>query len=259
MLKVLTRHPYLLETFDVEHLAPQDAVDLARIAPSPRAISNLLRRILSSPPSGEARATASKHAELAFDQAIDLSILGSLPEEWEGLFKRLVDDILPQGIAKLVGGSGRAAHGLSLLGFPIHGSPSAAAWSEVLSDAVIDDRSCSRSTVDAYLFRLCLRDGVAKTIPILARTLPRLRYMVVQDMLSPEARALLDRSLPSISENWDLNKRILKILRKANRDDVDVGLVVSQLSLTKEELSYVFEGDDERTYSFSLARLFWPW
>lgn len=259
MLKVLKRHPDLLETFDVERLAPREAIDLISVASSPHAISNLLRRILSSPPSEEASATASQHAELAFGQAIDLSIRGDLAEGWEGMFKRLVDDILPHGIAKLVGGSDRAAHGLWLLGFPIQGSPSAAIWNEGLGDAASDDRSWDRSTVDAYLLGLCLRDGVAQTIPILAKTLPRLRYMAVHDMLSPDARALLDRRLPSIGESWDLNKRMLKVLRKAKRDAIDVGPVVSQLSLTEEEFSYVFEDDDEKSYSFSLTRFFWPW
>jgi len=259
MLKVLKRRPDLLETFDVERLAPREAIDLISVASSPQAISNLLRRILSSPPSEEASATASEHAEVAFGQTIDLSIRGDLAEEWEGMFKRLVDDILPHGIAMLVGGSDRAAHGLSLLGFPIHGSPSAAIWNESLGDTANGDRSGDRSTVDAYLVGLCLRDGVAETIPLLAKTLPRLRYMAVNDMLSPDARALLDRRLPSIDESWDLNKRMLKVLRKANRDAIDVGPVVSQLSLTKEELNFVFGDDDEKSYSFSLTRFFWPW
>lgn len=78
-------------------------------------------------------------------------------------------------------------------------------------------------------------------------------------MLSPDARVLLDRRLPSIGESWDLNKRILKLLRWANRDAIDVGPVVSQLSLTEEELNYVFGEDKEENFSFPLTRLFWPW
>ncbi|MGR3481666.1 GAP1-N1 domain-containing protein [Salipiger marinus] len=259
MLKVLKHRPDLLETFDVERLAQREAIDLISVATSPEAISNLLRRILSSPPSEEASAAASKYAELAFCEAVELSITGDLGEEWEEVFIQLVDDILPHGIAMLVGGSDRAAHGLSLLGFPIQGSPSAAAWNESLGDASNDDRSPDRSTVDAFLLGLCLRDGVAQTIPILAQTLPRLRYMALLDMLSTDARALLHSRLPSISESWDLNKRMLKVLRKANRDAIDIGPVVSQLSLTKEELSYVFGEDDEKSYPFPLTRLFWPW
>lgn len=259
MLKVLKRRPDLLETFDVERLAPREAIDLISVASSSKAISNLLRRILSLPPSQETSATVAEYAELAFGQAINLSISGDLAEGWEGIFKRLVGDILPHGIATLAGGSNRAAHGLSLLDFPIHGSPSAAVWDESLGDAADDDLSWGRSTVDAYLLALCLRDGVAQRVPILVKTLPRLRYMAVHDMLSPDARALLDRRLPSIGESWDLNKRMLKVLRKANRDAIDIGPVVSQLSLTEEELSYVFGDDDEKSYPFSLARLFWPW
>lgn len=259
MLKVLKRRPDLLETFDVERLAPREAIDLISVASSSKAISNLMRRILSLPPNQETSATVVEHAELAFGQAIDLSISGDLAEGWEETFKRLVGDILPHGIATLAGGSDRAAHGLSLLNFPIHGSPSAAVWDEGLGDTADDDLSWSRSTVDAYLLVLCLRDGVAQSVPILVKTLPRLRYMAVHDMLSPDARALLDRRLPSIGESWDLNKRMLKVLRKSNRDDIDIGLVVSRLSLTEEELSYVFGEDDEKSHTFSLTRLFWPW
>lgn len=202
---------------------------------------------------------ASQHSELAFGQAIDLSISGALAEEWQAIFKRLVDDILPHGIAILTGVSDRAAHGLSLLGFPIDGSPSAEKWDEGLGDAADDDHSRGRSTVDAYLIGLCLRDGVAQTVPILAKILPRLRYMAVHNMLSPDARALLDRRLPSIRESWDLNKRMLKVLRKAIRNAIDVSSIISQLSLTDEELSYVFEEDEEKSNLFPLTRLFWPW
>ena len=53
---------------------------------------------------------------------------------------------------------------------------------------------------------------------------------------------MLDRRLPSIGESWDLNKRMLKVLRKANRDAIDVSPIVSHLSLTKEELSVYFRG-----------------
>lgn len=259
MLKVLKRHPDLLETFDVERLAQRDAIDLISVASSSKAISNLLRRILSLPPSQETSATVAEHAELAFCQAIDLSASGDLPEGWEAMFKRMADDILPHGIATLAGGSDRAARGLSLLNFPIHGSPSATVWDEGLGDTADDDLSWDRSTVDAYLLALCLRDGIAQRVPILVKTLPRLRYMAVNDMLSPDARALLDRRLPSIGESWDLNKRMLKVLRKANRDAIDISPVVSRLSLTEQELSYVFEEDDEKSYSFSLTRFFWPW
>lgn len=259
MLKVLKHRPELLETFDVERLAQYEAIDLISVAKSPKAISNLLRRILSSPPSEEASAMASEYAELAFGEAVELSITGDLGEDWKEVFMGLADDILPHGIAMLVGGSDRVAHGLSLLGFPIHGSPSAAAWNDGLGDAANDDRSLNRSTVDAYLLALCLRDGVAQTIPILAKTLPRLRYMALLDMLSTDARTLLDSRLPTIGENWDLNKRMLKVLRKANRDAIDIGPVVSQLSLTEEELSYVFREDDEKSFTFPLSRLFWPW
>ncbi|WP_018632651.1 GAP1-N1 domain-containing protein [Neomegalonema perideroedes] len=258
-LKVLKRRPDLLETFDVKLLTPPEVLDLISVASSSKAISNLLRRILSLPPSQKASATVAEHAELAFGQAINLSISGDLAEGWEGMFEQFVGDILPHGIATLAGGSDRAALGLSLLDFPIHGSPSAAVWDKGLGDAANDDRSQDRSTVDAYLLGLCLRDGVAQTIPILAKTLPRLRYMAVHNMLSSGARALLERHLPSIGERWDLNKRMLKVLRKANRDAIDVSSVVSQLSLTDEELSYVFGDDDEKNHFFPLPRLFWPW
>lgn len=259
MLKVLKRRPDLLETFDVERLAPREAIDLISVASSSKAISNLMSRILSAPPSQETSATVAEHAELAFGQAIDLSIDGYLAEGWEGKFEQMVGDILPHGIAKLAGSSDRAARGLSLLNFPIHGSPSATVWDDGLGDTADDDLSLGRSTVDAYLLALCLRDGVAQRVPILVKTLPRLRFMAIKDMLSPEAQALLDRRLPSIGESWDLNKRMLKVLRKANRDAIDISPVVSRLSLTEQELSYVFEEDDEKSSSFSLTRLFWPW
>jgi hypothetical protein len=259
MLKAVRNHPDLLETLDVANLSLRETTELLRIASSPKAISNLLRSILSSPPSEEAIAAASEHTELAFGKAIDLSISGDLGEGWELIFKQLASNILPSGIVTLVDSSERAAHGLSLLGFPIQGSPSAVTWKKALGDARNDDRSWDRSTVDAYLFVLCLRDGLAQTVPILAETLPRLRYMAAHGMLSHDAHELLDKRLPSISASWDLNKRMLKVLRKANHDAIDVSPIISRLTLSKEELSYIDEDDEEKSNPFPLTRFFWPW
>ena len=259
MLKALAHRPELLESFDVKHLTPHEAIALISANPSTEAISNLFRRILTSPISDEASSVVLEHTEVAFGQAINLSICSDLSEEWREMFKSLADSILPHGISMLEGSSDRAAHGLSLLGFPLHASPPAAIWIDSLGDAASDDWSWDRSTVDAYLLVLCIRDGIGQTVPILAETLPRLRYMAVHDMLSPDAHAILDKRLPSVRENWDLNKRMLKVLRKANRNAIDISPIVSRLSLTKEELGYIFGSDDEKSYPFPIARLFWPW
>ena len=83
--------------------------------------------------------------------------------------------------------------------------------------------------------------------------------MAVHDMLSTDARALLKRRLPWLRDSWDLNRRMLKVLQKANRDAIDIDPIVSRMLLTKEEISYVFKEDDEKIYPFSLTRLFGPW
>lgn len=259
MLKVLKSRPELLETFDVKLLTLPEIIDLIDSAITKKAISNLLNGILLSSPSQAAISAVAEHPRLAFEQAIELSIRGDLVEEWESVFTRLADDILPQSISILAGTSDRGAHGLSLLDFPMHGSTSAAEWNEALGDAAIEDRSKHRSTIESYLLCLCLRDGVAQTIPILAKTLPRLRYMAINNVLSRDARLLLDKHLPPLSDRWNLNKRILKVLRKANREAIDVTPVVSNLALTEDELRYVFEDDEEITNYFPLARFFWPW
>jgi len=68
---------------------------------------------------------------------------------------------------------------------------------------------------------------------------------------------LLDRRLPYLSDTWDLNKRLLKLLRNARRDGTNIEGLIGPLALSEVELLYVFDDDHDDLKAF-ISRFFWP-
>ena len=259
VLKIFRRRPEFLETFDLSGIGILDVIDLLDLTAQPTAVANIFGRILSETASHAARAAVERYPAAAFAQAIRCASIGLLHPDWTRVFGRLTEKILPDGLRLFAGGSKQAALGLRVLDYPIQGSPPATVWFDVLGDALEGDVSQDRSTIDAFLVALCLRDGVAGTITIILKTLPRLRFMAVNGALPFEAEKLLDVHLPSVSDGWDFNKRLLKILRKANRDGADIEAGIAGMMLTKDEINYIYNQGDEKSFPFSLPSFIWPW
>lgn len=106
---------------------------------------------------------------------------------------------------------------------------------------------------------LSTRAGVAESLPLIAEVLPRLAASCVCKRVSKQSEVIRQASIiPDVSDSWDFNKRLLKVLRQAARDGADVSSVVNLLSLTEEEAAYALDVSDDES-RFNLAGLFWPW
>jgi hypothetical protein len=253
---VLGMRPGLIKGFDATRLEEDDILTLLDGTLDSSAIARLLAELLTRPPSEQSRATVVRWVGEAFVEAVRLSLEGSLHGSWRRIFASHARDVLAVGLGKLKGPRA-VSHAIALVDFSTEHDASPSAFVNAAGQPGPNAINAERTDLDVYLLALCILRDVAKTMPIVSDVLPRVRKVVLENGLSERTRALLDRQLPYLSASWDLNKRLLKLLRKARRDGVDITAVVESMSLSEEELLYVFEDDSDGLASI-MSLLFWP-
>jgi hypothetical protein len=109
-----------------------------------------------------------------------------------------------------------------------------------------------------YLLALSIRHGIENYRDILVEILESLRYRVLRGDLPSDAEDRLSRCLPSHDARWDLNKRLLKLFRKAHKRGQQFDEVLATLNLTDDEYAYATDRDsDDEIRGF--WRAFNPW
>lgn len=256
VMHVLGMRPGLIEGFDATRLDEADILTLLEAAPDGSAVARLLSVLLTRPPSEQSRSSIVSRVSEAFVEAVRLSQDGTLHEKWRQVFPSRARDTVALGLSELRGVRA-VSHAVALIDFSTEHDAKPSAFVKAADLPGPSAFDAERTDLDVYLLVLCIQRDVAKTMPIVADVLPRVRNVALDNGFSDRARALLDRQLPYLSANWDLNKRLLKLLRNARRDGVDITAVVDSMSLSKEELLYVFDEDSDDFASF-MARLIWP-
>jgi hypothetical protein len=150
------------------------------------------------------------------------------------------------------------SHALQLLDFPLDAPIIASEWEQAAKRDGNSGSPLDRIFVDAFLLVLSAREGLDKNRYLVAAVLPRLRQAAFANAFPSTVRSFLDRHLPDVSDSWDFNKRLLKVLRRAAHERIDVSSVVSSLSLTDEEAAYALDASSDE-FRFDLSKLLWPW
>lgn len=180
-----------------------------------------------------------------------------LHEGWRQVFPRHAREAISNGLGDL-NGSGEVGEAVALIDF------STDHRATPFEFAVAADRDGPKATadertaLDAYLLVLSMQSGLAGSMEIVAEVLPRLRNVALANGFSTRTRTLLDEHLPYISDTWDLNKRLLKVLRRARRDGVNIDSAITEMHLSKLELLYVCD-EDEHYLDGLFTRMLWPW
>ncbi|MBY6153375.1 hypothetical protein KUV47_09145 [Vannielia litorea] len=256
VMHVLSVRPGLVERFDATRLDEADILNLLEIAPDSSAVTRLLSVLLTRPASEQSSSAMIRWVGEAFVEAVRLSLEGNLHESWRQVFPLHARDALTVGLGELRGARA-VSHAVALIDFSTEHDANPSAFVNAAEQPGPNAFEAERNDLDVYLLVLCIQRDVAKAMPIVADVLPRVRKVALENGFSDRTRALLDRHLPNLSASWDLNKRLLKLLRKARRDGVDITQVVESLSLSNEELLYIFEEDSDGLASI-MSLLFWP-
>lgn len=256
VMQVLGMRPGLIEGFDATRLDEAHILTLLEAASDGSAVARLLSVLLTRPPSEQSRPSIVRWVGDAFVEAVRLSEEGTLHEKWRQVFPSHARDAVALGLSKLKGVRA-VSHAVALIDFSTEHDAKPSAFVEAARLPGPSEFDAERTDLDVYLLVLCIRRDVARTMPIVSDVLPRVRNVALDNGFSDRARALLDRQLPYVSASWDLNKRLLKLLRNARRDGVEITAVVESMSLSKEELLYVFDEDSD-DFASIMARLLWP-
>jgi len=256
VMHVLGMRPRLIEAFDATRLDEADILTLLEIAPDSSAVARLLSVLLTRPPSEQSRPLIVRWLREAFVEAVRLSVEGTLHGMWRQVFPSYARDAVALGLGDIKGVKA-VSHAVALIDFSTEHDAKPSAFVRAADQPGPSAFDAERTDLDVYLLVLCIRRNVAKAMPIVSDVLPRVRNVALDNGFSDRTRALLDRHLPYLSASWDLNKRLLKLLRNARRDGADITAVVESMSLSEEELRYIFDEDDDGFASI-MSRLFWP-
>lgn len=257
VMRVLRQRPELIQACNLDIIRAADAVELLELVDDAPTQGNLIARIFAERPVGQSSSRIFTYPSLALHVAAEMHASGKLHHRWQETLSSQVNRIASAGTDDLAGIQ-NVSHAIQLLDFPIYAPVDASVWAQAAKRDGNAGSSADRIVVDAFVMVLSTRAGVAESLPLIAEVLPRLRQAAFANAFPSKVRSFLDKHLPDVSDSWDFNKRLLKVLRRAARDGADVSSVVNLLSLTEEEAAYALDVSDDES-RFNLARLFWPW
>lgn len=257
-LRVLQKRPHLIREFDIARLPATAVEQLLPFVDDPKALEVLFVCLLRVPPSDDTIGVMQRHGEPALRAAISSSIDQTMHPQWLKVLPKMARSLLDEELLRLEGMSS-VSHALLLLDFPSFPAVTAAKWWAAATRDGKQGLPSDSTVVMAYVLVRSFQESLSRNIDLISATLPQVRAAVLSNTLPEVIRSLLDEKLPRISENWDFNKRLLKVLRRATRDGVDVTPILLHLSLSDSELAYVLDEKSEEGIGFNFTKLFWPW
>lgn len=128
--------------------------------------------------------------------------------------------------------------GVTMLDFPM-GSAGDIASVLALVETQTDypDRAVI-ARLQTYLLEMCIRHEFSRRESVLVRFLPALRQTILRAALPLESQQQLSRLLPEINDYWDLNRRLLKLIRREYKAGKALDMLVGSLELTDDEYAY---------------------
>lgn len=252
-LKILRNDPGYIADYDLRRLTLVEAAALLDISADPNAKTRLLERVLSDIATPQLIPAVVSQKALTLCAAANLSIAGQLHQSWAGFLGNDATSLLADGLGGL-NGVEAVSHAAQFLGFPLGSAVRASEWSDAAGKERTRGRSDDLTIVSAFIFVLCYQQGMAANMALAGRYLSHLRQAAIVNAIPHKARAFLEQHLPSTSENWDINKRLLKVLRRSAREGSDVSSALAQLSLTQEETAYAMGWEAEHK-GFDLSAL----
>ncbi|MBY5694676.1 hypothetical protein [Rhizobium leguminosarum] len=257
-MRVLQKRPQLIREFDLTRLPAAETEQLLSLVGDPKAVELLFGRLLRSNPSDVTISVMKRHKEPALRAAIGSSLGQHMDPQWLKVLPSLARSLLDDELIGLEGISS-ISHALHLFDFPSFPAVEAAKWWAAAKRDGKEASSFDNIVVMAYVLVRSFQEGLPRNIDLISVTLPQVRAAVLSNTLPERLKTLLDDKLPRISENWDFNKRLLKVLRRGTREGVDVKPILLHLALSDSELAYVLDEKSEEGIGFNFTKLFWPW
>ncbi|MBB3452565.1 hypothetical protein FHT86_000821 [Rhizobium sp. BK313] len=252
LVPYMRQRPDLIADVVLERVSTGDLFDLV-LSVTDESHLVILRAILERDREAFQGAPKAVRMEAVLEVAVELFQDRLLGRGWQKAFAEGFVDFLPF-VNELRSGSAVAACA-RLFEYPVGGPNAARTWLEGIRKSDLEYSDETRML--SFIFVLCIANGIGNNHGVLANVLPMLRPRVLAGEVSQESQDLLSRWLPHHDKNWDLDRRILKLLRRHYKDGGNVDDVVVALGLSEENLAYATNRDKEET--LSLFKPFQPW
>lgn len=255
-LEVVKRRPELISFETVGRFADQDLFSLIDLhLPETRTLE-ILRAIFSRAPSNRSVELIERFPHACLKLAVEAQRRGRLSDEWRSMLNKSSELLVPfvtgLPVAQDLVDAARA------MSFPHNPSDAPAMWMDAFEVHRNELDKESETTMMTFIMVLCIRHQLENTRRIAMEIMPDLRWRIVSGMLTTEDEMMLGRWLPNYSDSWDLNRRLLKLLRQGYKRGATYDDLVFKLHLSDEEYAYATNQDPENLVR-SVFRAFMPW
>jgi hypothetical protein len=248
--------PSLLDAESLRFFSTEDVVSFGNVDLSNKQRHEVLQALLSREHSSEAELLSMANAGDVFFAAVGLDRASRLHESWRNYFRSQVQQFL-EVFPKLQHGDELIA-AAKLFGFPADPEQTVRPWYDAFQTTRSSLHRKDETRFLVYLLALCVRHNPSKYHDILMTILNPLRERILNAELPKDAEEMLGRWLPDDDARWDLNRRLLKLFRKAKRRGADFSSVLESMHLSMDEFAYA-TGQDPENLASKIMRAFTPW
>ena len=256
VFNVLAERSDLIETGVLQRLNSQRLVDMLDLDLTDESLHRILRQLLQLPPIADSAAVLQRLPLPALNAAIGLFQESVLESGWRALLHDYSEELVSHLPAL---NDGRAAFSCAkMLSFPLPPNDAPSIWYSIFEQFRGDFDRSTQTTQLVYVFVLCIHHGLEKNRRIAAQVMPELRARVMSGGLSTDDEMMLGRWLPHHTDSWDINRRMLKLVRQAYKRGSRLDDLVTGLGLSDSEYAYATNQDPDNLVR-QVFRVFMPW
>ncbi|MDW5312996.1 hypothetical protein [Rhizobium sp. PL01] len=256
VFEALKRRPVLISEEAIKRLSSDDLVALLATTGADLETYEILRALFQRSSDEISTSVVAEFPLLSLEAAVELVREERLHDEWHSVLRENSATLVTYVPEMLNGGA--ALDAARIMAFPVEPRNAPDIWFDVLKRYGQHLDHAAETTLITYLFVLCVRWGVEQHRQIAAQIMPELRARIVSGNLNGEDEKMLGRWLPHHSDSWDLNKRLLKLLRQEYKRGSNFDDLVALLGLTSDEYAYATNQDPENL-TRQMLQMFMPW
>lgn len=256
VLMAVARKPVIFTSALIERLSTDELLYVWSQDLKPKQRTEIVRAFMQRPYNEIVAGHALSQPGRTLNDAVYLIGTVGLHESWHSFFRQTVSHFLDK-IATISAGDDLIT-AANLFAFPLEPKEGITAWFTAFKTCRSSLSEENESLFLVYLLDLALKHGMENYRELLVAILARLRHRILRSELPSDLENRLSKILPSDDARWDMNKRLLKLFRKAYRRGQEFDEVLDTLNLTDQEYAYATDQDPE-----NMVRRFWsalnPW
>lgn len=256
VLDVLARRPGLISERLLTRLSTDELYDLLGNVPEEEN-EPVMTALLSREFDSRGNDIIVEQPELALLLSVSMFQRSILDGSWHGPLRHW-SDLLARGLVQMNEGRDLVA-AASLLKLKFGPSDVLDRWYEAFVRLRADLNRDDETWLMVYIFTWCINNGLHESRRVVIGILPELRGRILAGQIASETQEMLSHWLPGHEQDWDLNKRVLKLFRALYKRGQSMGDVLEALRLTDEEYAYASDQDPKNLVREVFNAMMGPW